>query len=117
MGEKGSGDGQFNQPSGMLVKDGNLMIVDSRNNRIQTYFDGEFIFNVGEKGTQEGQFICRISEDSEGYIYIADWRNDRIQKFTTDGEFVLSIGESGNGPGQFNRQPHMSIDSKGNIYM
>ena len=119
-GEKGSGDGQFNQPSGMLVKDGNLMIVDSRNNRIQTYsFDGEFISQWGEKGAQEGQFNLPwgISEDSEGYIYIADWRNDRIQKFTTDGEFVLSIGESGNGPGQFSRPAHMSIDSKGNIYV
>ena len=33
--------------------------------------------------------------DGDGNIYIADWRNDRTQKFTKDGAFVMAFGSSG----------------------
>ena len=56
-----------------------------------------------------------LSLDSENNVYVADWRNDRIQKFTSDGEFISVFGESGYGQGQFNRPSSVVIDSKGNI--
>ena len=50
-------------------------------------------------------------------VYVADWRNDRIQKFTSEGEFSASFGESGYGEGQFNRPASVAVDSDGNIYV
>ena len=48
---------------------------------------------------------------------MADWRNDRIQKFTPDGEFVAVIGESGSGEGQFKRPAGLAVDEDGNMYV
>ena len=48
---------------------------------------------------------------------MADWRNDRIQKFTPDGQFVASFGESGQGEGQFHRPSSVAVDSEGYIYI
>ena len=100
----------------MLVRDQELLVVDSRNNRIQIYsLDGEYLGNWG----QEVQFDLPwgICDDKEGNIYIADWRNDRIQKFDPDGEHIKSIGRSGAGDGEFNRPSDMAVDKDGNIYV
>ncbi|NIM13926.1 MAG: hypothetical protein GTO45_17945 [Candidatus Aminicenantes bacterium] len=44
----------------------------------------------GERGSGAGQFNrpSAICLDSNGYVYVADVGNDRIQKFTQNGEFV-----------------------------
>ncbi len=43
--------------------------------------------------------------DASGNVYVADWRNDRIQKFTADGDFLTTFGTPGYGEGQLQR-PH-----------
>ena len=70
-------------------------------------------------GSGDGEFDLPwgITQDSEGFLYVADWRNDRIQKFTQDGEFVAKFGESGDGEGQFNRPSGLAVDSDGNMYV
>ena len=55
--------------------------------------------------------------DAQGAVYVADWRNDRIQKFTPDGQFVARFGESGQGDGQFNRPSGVAVDAEGYIYV
>jgi DNA-binding beta-propeller fold protein YncE len=54
---------------------------------------------------------------ADGHVYVADWRNDRIQKFTGDGTFVTSFGSSGDGNGQFSRPSGVAVDADGNIYV
>ena len=75
--------------------------------------------NWGEFGENEGQFNMPwgICVDELGEVYVSDWRNDRIQKFTADGEFVMSIGGSGNGKGEFNRPTGVAVDGDGDIYV
>ena len=55
--------------------------------------------------------------DAEGSVYVADWRNDRIQKFTAEGEFLASFGESGDGDGQLNRPSSVAVDGEGFMYV
>jgi sugar lactone lactonase YvrE len=50
-------------------------------------------------------------------VYVADWRNDRIQKFAPDGSFLMAIGTSGQGEGQFNRPTDVAVDKDGIIYV
>ena len=50
-------------------------------------------------------------------VYIADWRNDRIQKFSPDGKFLLKFGCSGTGDGEFNRPTGVAVDNDGDIYV
>ena len=58
-----------------------------------------------------------ICVDELGDVYVADWRNDRVQKFTADGEFIFSIGRSGDGEGEFNRPSGVTVDDHGDIYV
>ena len=48
---------------------------------------------------------------------MADWRNDRIQKFTAEGEFVSKLDGSGGEPGRFNRPADVAVDSEGYVYV
>jgi hypothetical protein len=58
-----------------------------------------------------------IAVDDQGEVYVADWRNDRIQKFSADGTFQCMFGTSGSADGQFNRPTGVAVDSHGDIYV
>lgn len=49
-----------------------------------------FESNAAEPGTRNGAFSSPtgVCSDLEGFVYVADTGNDRIQKFSVDGEFV-----------------------------
>ena len=57
--------------------------------------------------------------DRQGAIYVADWGNDRIQKFSADGAFLASYGTSGRGddPGQLWRPSGVAVDRNGTVYV
>jgi hypothetical protein len=50
-------------------------------------------------------------------VYVVDWRNDRVQKFTAGGDFLMQFGRSGSGPGEFNRPAGIAVDLHGDIYV
>lgn len=62
----------------------------------------EFLSYFGSYGTNDGQFNIPVSICSDGqYLFIADYANHRIQKFTLSGEFISKIGSLGSGDDQF----------------
>jgi NHL repeat len=58
-----------------------------------------------------------IDVDTEGDVYVADWRNDRVQKFTAEGHFPMQFGTSGAGDGELNRPTGIAVDQAGVIYV
>jgi len=58
-----------------------------------------------------------LALDQTGNVYVADWRNDRIQKFDATGRYLASWGTSGQGEGEFNRPSGVAVDQDGNIYV
>jgi DNA-binding beta-propeller fold protein YncE len=58
-----------------------------------------------------------IDVDTEGDVYVTDWRNDRVQKFTADGRFLMQFGTPGAGEGEFNRPTGIAVDQAGVIYV
>ncbi len=58
-----------------------------------------------------------VAVDEIGDVYIADWRNDRVQKFGADGEFIFEFGGSGGEDGEFNRPSGVMVDGDGDIYV
>jgi len=84
-GEKGTGDGQFDNPYGVGVDDvGRVWVADSANDRVQLLSPtGSFMTKWGVNGTGDGEFDNPMSvvASPKGDVYVADAGNDRIQRF------------------------------------
>ncbi len=60
------------------------------NARVHKYSpDGKLLFSWGESGTGEGQFNIahNVCTDKDGWVYVADRENQRIQVFDKNGKF------------------------------
>ncbi|MCX6338784.1 MAG: NHL repeat-containing protein, partial [Candidatus Aureabacteria bacterium] len=58
-----------------------------------------------------------IALDGQGNVFVADFRNYRIQKFDPEGFFLLAWGGKGNALGQFNDPCGVAIDRDGLVYV
>ena len=80
FGTKGPGPGQL--PTGIVIDDNNLMYIADHDNRRISIFttDGQFINTFGEQGSSMGQSngLRGITFDREGYLYVCDFRNNRL---------------------------------------
>ena len=83
----------FNLPTHSAVdpRDGGLYVTDGYGNaRVHKFSpDGKHLFSWGESGTAPGQFniVHNIIVDKEGWVYIADRENHRIQVFDANGKY------------------------------
>ncbi len=119
-GEKGSGEGQLDGPTGLAFGNGHLHVVDGRNDRVQTFTpDGGFVGSWGSQGNGDGDFDrpWGVATDSEGNVYVADWGNGRVQKFTSDGIFDASFGSYGKGTAELDHPAGVAVDSEGDVFV
>jgi uncharacterized protein (TIGR03663 family) len=138
-GVHGLGEGMFNYPRNVaLAPDGSVYVADSGNHRIQKFTaDGEFVtmwghmckMYEGQEGCQEadgaGGFMepWDVEVDADGFVYVADTWNHRVQKFDGDGNFVTTWGWHGVSEGgvgaekQFWGPRDIAIDADGLIYV
>jgi uncharacterized protein (TIGR03663 family) len=138
-GGQGVGEGLFSYPRNVAIApDGSVYVADSGNHRIQKFTaKGEFVtmwghvckMYEGQEGCQEpdgaGGFMepWDVEVDVDGFVYVADTWNHRIQKFDADGNFVTSWGWHGvnesaiGAPNQFWGPRDIAIDADGLIYV
>jgi DNA-binding beta-propeller fold protein YncE len=73
-GSFGSGDGQFDRPSGVAVDSlDNVYVADTHHNRVQKFTsDGTFITKWGSYGSGDGQFMnpFDVAVDSSDNVYV-----------------------------------------------
>ena len=120
-GSEGTGNGQFNSPTGVAVdKAGFIYVADRDNHRVQKFNPGGSLLKEwGGQGTGNGQFneAYSVAVDSIGNVYVSDSNNHRIQKFDSDGNFIKKWGSQGTGNGQFNLPHGLAVDKNDNIYV
>src|SRR3972149_4052280 len=119
--ERGAGNGQFYEPTGVAVApDKRLYVVDSVNNRIQIFSrDGEFIKSFGTKGKGDGQFSIPfgIAAGADGRVFVTDSKNSRVQVFDTDGGFLYSFGRGGGRDGELSYPLGIAVDEQERIFI
>ncbi|WP_273428791.1 NHL repeat-containing protein [Marinobacter sp.] len=118
-GEKGSGPGQFNDPTGIAVTDTEVFVSDARNGRIQVFdHQGHFKREFGTPGDGIGELgrpmNLTIHDDK---LYVPEYMNDRIQVFSLAGEPLRVIGSPGKGPGQFNAPGGVAVADNGDLFV
>ncbi len=126
-GISGFGAGQFNYPTDVAVApDGTLFVADGYNDRIQVFdANGDFFrkwggpFAINIHGPFNGWFatVTNITLDDQGNVYVADFYNHRIQKFTADGTFLTAFGTEGSGPGEFFYPIALDVMPDGSLYV
>ena len=97
----GTPGSSFNRPADVAWDAaGNIYVADGlgTNNRVAKFDkEGRFIAHWGSTGTGPGQFdgVKAIAVDAQGYVYVADARNRRIQVFDATGAYAREFGGVG----------------------
>ncbi len=104
-GTPGVGAGEFDRPRDVAVgPDGFVYVADTFNHRIQKFDgDGRFVLEWGGFGMVEDgdAALGRLNEpwgltvSDDGFVYVADTWNHRVQKFTRAGQPVAVWGRFG----------------------
>lgn len=96
-------------------------VVDNDNHRIRVYdlASRRLITTYGTPGTGRRNFRYPflMTLDRDGYLYIVDVINTRVQVLNPDGLFVLFIGAWGVEKGEFFRPKGVAIDSHKRVYV
>lgn len=125
-GKSGIRGGEFNYPTDVAFgPDGTLYVADGYNDRIQVFgpdgalsgrWGGPFAMNIF--GPFNGWFatVTGVTVDRQGNVFVADFYNHRIQKFSPTGRFLTSFGGKGNGPGQFEHAIAVAVADDGTVF-
>lgn len=125
---RGLKDGEFTYPtSAALDKEGNLVVCDSQNARIQRFTpDGTHMNTFGKRGDAVGELavIKAAAVDSEGHVYVTDGKGNRVTIFSEKGEVLLVFGGAYSqpvgapvAPGGFLIPQGIYIDQNDTIYI
>lgn len=73
-------------------------------------------FGLNIFGPFKGWFatVTSIAVGPEGNVFVADFYNDRIQKFTSDGDYLTSFGNPSDKPGQ--TEIAVAVDDEGTVW-
>jgi sugar lactone lactonase YvrE len=125
FGTAGSGNGQFDNPTGIRIDNsGNLIVTDQGNNRVQKFdSNGNFLLKIDNGGNNP--FNCSnqrtfyqpwgAATDSQGNIYIPDRYCYRVHKFSSSGAYIFTITNTGD---QLSGEPYyLRTDSADNLYV
>jgi DNA-binding beta-propeller fold protein YncE len=131
LGEHGQALGQFLRPQKLVVDHAGLVwVADACNHRVQVFDARQAPVRLarwwGTPGEQLGQLRypydilldeAALAGSDEGAVYLCEFGNHRVQKFTLDGRWLGSFGRGGRGPGQLDQPWGIARDRQGRMYV
>lgn len=121
LGERGTGAGQFQYPTGVAVDNaGILYVADSYAHRLKRITPDGGVSVIGGRGSGRAQFLSPqgVATDKDGAFYVVEQGNCRVQKFTHDGILTLVFGKAGRDAGEFSGPTGIAVaPGSGDIYV
>lgn len=121
--------GQFSYPTDVAIdSSGRLFVADGYNDRVQVFdASGQFLAKWGGPlamnifGPFRGWFatVTSVTVGPDDRIFVADFYNNRIQKFSLEGEesrFLSAMGKKGNGTGEFAYAASVAVAPNGMVF-
>lgn len=122
-GQHGTEPGAFLRPQGMVMDENDrLYVADASNHRVQIFdcsiTPPEYAGQWGEAGRDAGElsFPYQLVVDGPS-IYVCEFGNHRIQKFTLGGQHIGTWGSAGRQPGQLHQPWALAMDSTGALHV
>ena len=84
FGQKGQGEGELRNPRGLCVSGDYVYVTECSNNCVSLFHtSGEFVHSFGKKGSGRGELNLPsgIAVDQDGFVYVCEEGNNRIQVF------------------------------------
>ncbi len=98
FGGAGTGNGLYDDPAGIAVDGTHVYVVDNGNDRVQKHLKstGAYAAQWGSSGVATGSFDypadCCL--DASGDVWVADYNNNRCQRFSNAGVYQTSFSVS-----------------------
>jgi DNA-binding beta-propeller fold protein YncE len=123
-----SGGVSLADPSAVAVAPGSgiLYVADTDDDRVLVYApDGALLEKWGSgggngsSGSGAGEFESprALAIGPEGDVFVADFGNNRIEKFTPNGAFLTQWGIRGGRNGRFRGPTGVAVDGRGQVYV
>ena len=98
-GSAGTGEGQFNESTGIGIGGGLVFVTDRDNHRIQVFdLDGKFVRQWAVPGWERYHYPDIVYDDANKHLYVSDGRTNSILVFDVDGNplppFATKQGET-----------------------
>lgn len=110
-------------PSDVLVNEAKdrFYVVDNDNHRILAY-SASGRAKVGQfggpgRGRRQFRYPFMIDKDQDGYLYVSDVINTRVQVLDPTGKFVSNVGGWGVNVGKFFRPKGVAVDQQNRVFV
>ncbi|MEX2176702.1 MAG: NHL repeat-containing protein [Pirellulaceae bacterium] len=130
-GKHGNELGEFLRPQKLaLDKRNHLWVADACNHRVQVFdatgSEPKLVASWGRQGHAPGElnypYDIVLDEEGwagqpDGHVYLCEYGNHRVQKFTLGGRFVGLFGSNGRRDGELDQPWGVARDSRGRMYV
>jgi sugar lactone lactonase YvrE len=119
IGAAGITGGQYNQPADLYCLNGDVVIADSSNSRLQrSTVAGAYIEQLRPDTSLLTTQPVRIAIDSKNRkVFVLDREDGSITVLNLEGEVIQVIGSSGAGKNQFYLPEGLAVDNRGYLFV
>lgn len=97
-----------------VSNDRRVFVADREHSRMQVFDEHGKFLEMWPTGHRSNVLAHIVTEDN--YVWVADWRTDRLVKYDLNGRYILDIGGHGPQPGQFDGVHQIHVDQDLNLY-
>ena len=115
------GEAENFRPTDVAVQGGKIWVANVLDHALYVYDyeDYNLIGKVPDLSAEEDGFIRQPTNIfiSDSTLYVSDFGDFNVKKYSLSGDYLGTIGGYGNGPGRFTRPKGIALDREENLYV